>query len=262
MATQTRLRLLIVALVAVLAFLLWLAYSPTALLYSLQWIGFPAEPTRGPTPPAPTLTAPQGALPTGHAGLEEWAHTAGQEARRVGSGFLLQLPSGPVIGVTTAHSLLLSAAPTVHFRLPQATAALIIFDDFYGPPGVTFTGYNFNVDFVFLQAAEMPRDAPVLMPDTRGLPELGERVVLYSGLGDGQGQPRALWGTITAASPQAVWAQMDDVFVADGMSGSPLLSAHTGQVVGMAVSATNSAPILLGFHPIGSLVEKAEAVKP
>lgn len=256
-------RFIIFFLFGLLGFLLWLAYTPSALLGLFQLTGAVIEPTRGPTPPAPTLTVPRGSLPTGHAGLEEWTQYAGQEAQRVGSGFLLQMPNGLVLGVTTAHSLnLIEPRPTLSFRLPQAAAALITFDDFYGPPGTAFTHYNFNTDFVLLSAAELPSSAPVLMPDTRGLPQLGERVVMYSGLGDGHGQPRPLWGTVTAATPQAVWAQMDEVFVADGMSGSPLLSAHTGQVVGMAVSATGNAPILLGFHPIGSLVEKAEVVRP
>lgn len=259
---MSRLRAIIVLLLALIAFLVWLSFSPNALMNLALWAGAAPEPTRGPTPPAPTLTVPRGALPTGHVGLEEWAQYPTQAEARVGSGFLLKLPNGAVIGVTTAHSLILSAAPTVSFRLPQAQAALIQFAEFHGQPGTAFTGYNFSTDFVFLKVNELPRTAPVLTPDARGLPELGERVILYSGLGGGQGQPRSLWGTITAASPQAVWAQMDDVFVPDGMSGSPLLSAHTGQVVGMAVSGNNTAPILLGFHPIGSLVEKAEAVAP
>jgi hypothetical protein len=44
------------------------------------------------------------------------------------------------------------------------------------------------------------------------------------------------------------------------MSGSPFLSQHTGQVVGMAVAA-NPRPdwLLLGVHPIGSIVRLAES---
>ncbi|MBL8045321.1 MAG: hypothetical protein JNL09_02210 [Anaerolineales bacterium] len=254
---MSRPRLAIFLLLSLTAFLVWLAYSPTVLLQLFQFAGAAIEPTRGPTPPAPTLTAPRGELPTGHVSFEEWAN-----GQRVGSGFLLEAPNNLVLGVTTAHSLLLiGPRPIVSFRLPQATNAFITFTGFYGQTGTAFTSYNFDMDFVFFSLAEIPAEAGVLKPDVRGLPELGERVVLYSGLGDGRGQPRALWGTVTAAAPNAVWVQMDDVFEANGLSGSPLLSAHTGQVVGMAVSATNPAPILLGFHPIGSLVEKAKAIE-
>jgi hypothetical protein len=252
-----RRRLFILALLSLIAFLVWLANTPSALISLLQLTGAAIEPTRGPTPPAPTLTVPRGALPTGHVSFEEWAN-----GQKVGSGFLLEVPNNLVLGVTTAHSLfLVGPQPTLSFRLPHASSAFITFTDFYGQPGTAFTGYNFDADFVFLSVAEIPAEVLVLKPDTRGLPELGERVVLYSGLGDERGQPRALWGTVTAAAPNAVWAQMDEVFAPDGMSGSPLLSAHTGQVVGLAVSGGHSAPILLGFHPVGSLVEKAEAVE-
>lgn len=250
-----RRRLFILALLGLIAVLVWLANTPSALIGLLQFAGAAIEPTRGPTPPAPTLTGPRGQLPTGHVSFEEWAN-----GQKVGSGFLLQVPNNLVLGVTTAHSLLLSGPrPALSFRLPQASSAFITFTDFYGQPGTAFTGYNFDADFVFLSVNEVPPDALVLKPDARGLPELGERVVLYSGLGDERGQPRALWGTVTAAAPNAVWAQMDEVFAPELMSGSPLLSAHTGQVVGMAVSATNSVPLLLGFHPVGSLIGKAEA---
>jgi hypothetical protein len=53
---------------------------------------------------------------------------------------------------------------------------------------------------------------------------------------------------------------MDDVFEPGMMSGSPVLSVHTGQVVGMALAATfQDGSLLIGIHPIGSLVAEAEA---
>jgi hypothetical protein len=43
------------------------------------------------------------------------------------------------------------------------------------------------------------------------------------------------------------------------MSGSPFVSEHTGNVVGMAISAGQSEfGLMIGMHPIGSLVNKAE----
>jgi hypothetical protein len=44
------------------------------------------------------------------------------------------------------------------------------------------------------------------------------------------------------------------------MSGSPLVSQHTGRAVGMAVaSSPRRGALLIGAHPIGSLVRLAEA---
>jgi hypothetical protein len=53
---------------------------------------------------------------------------------------------------------------------------------------------------------------------------------------------------------------MDERFDPSLMSGSPLVSQHTGQVVGMAVAASpRRTRLYLGVHPIGSIVEKAES---
>ncbi len=42
------------------------------------------------------------------------------------------------------------------------------------------------------------------------------------------------------------------------MSGSPLISAYTGKVVGMAIAtAPRRDRYLIGFHPIVSIVDKA-----
>jgi hypothetical protein len=53
---------------------------------------------------------------------------------------------------------------------------------------------------------------------------------------------------------------MDKFFNPGGMSGSPLVSQHTGQVVGMAI-AVSPRPnrLLLGVHPIGSIMQLAES---
>jgi hypothetical protein len=53
---------------------------------------------------------------------------------------------------------------------------------------------------------------------------------------------------------------MDERFDPSHMSGSPLVSRHTGRAVGMAVAASpRRNGLLIGAHPIGSLVQRAEA---
>lgn len=254
---------LIVGLAALVLGLLWLSANLQAVLLALA-PGLAPRPTTGPTPPPPTLSAPRGELPAGHAGLEEWAQFADGSVACLASGFLLRLTDGTVLGVTTAHSLYFNGWPAraithLAFRLPQATADLVRFSQFFGRPGRIFTGYNFQRDYVLLRPETLPADLPVLDVDPRGAPEPGERVVLYSGLGDGAGGPRPLTATVTAVSAAALWAQMDEVFAAGGLSGSPLLSTHTGRVVGMAVSAGDSTPLLIGFHPAGALSARAAA---
>ena len=55
---------------------------------------------------------------------------------------------------------------------------------------------------------------------------------------------------------------MDEAFDPGLMSGSPVVSFHTGRVVGMALAAgLREGHTVIGIHPIGSLVAKGlEAV--
>jgi len=97
--------------------------------------------------------------------------------------------------------------------------------------------------------------ALVLDPDPRGLPQAGERVMLYSLMND---QARRFDGAVLSVDPTAVWVVMDEEFEPSGLSGSPFISQHTGKVIGMAIATTRrGGKVLLGLHPIGSLVEKA-----
>jgi hypothetical protein len=69
-----------------------------------------------------------------------------------------------------------------------------------------------------------------------------------------------LQGTVLSADEKSVFVLMDDWFNPGLMSGSPLLSQHTGQVVGMTIAAQQRGNrILLGFHPIGSIIKLAES---
>jgi hypothetical protein len=38
-----------------------------------------------------------------------------------------------------------------------------------------------------------------------------------------------------------------------------VVSQFTGRVIGMAVSGANQPPVIMGLHPVASLVEKAQA---
>ena len=79
--------------------------------------------------------------------------------------------------------------------------------------------------------------------------------MLYSLIND---QARRFHGAVLSVDPTAVWVVMDEAFDPSGLSGSPFISQHTGKVIGMAIATTKrGGKVLLGLHPIGSLVEKA-----
>ena len=215
-------------------------------------------------PVVPTLTVPRGSPPTAPVGLIEWTRYDTQEYRPVGHGFLFRLANGQAVGVTTAHSLSFSNQPSLeNITLAQGEQSdpVIEFDTLHGEPGTARTGEDMSVDYVLLN---VPIDstidpALILDPDPRGLPQAGERVTMYTRVDD---QARTLQGSVLSAEPAAVWVVMDENFNPGGLSGSPFVSQHTGKVIGMAIAATESAgKVLLGLHPIGSLVAKAEAAQ-
>ena len=244
--------LAIVAVLLVLTAVLLLTESGRQLLPSLPPV----------IPAVPALTAPRGTLPTASVGLVEWTRYGAGDYRPVGRGFLFRLPRGQIVGVTTAHSLSFNSQPPLrNIALAQGewSQPVVEFDVLRGEPGTARTGEDMTIDYVLLSAsAEHSIDpALILDPDPRGLPQAGERVALYSVVGD---QPRVFQGAVLSAEPHAVWVVMDEAFDPSGLSGSPFLSQHTGKVIGMAIATTKrGGKVLLGLHPVGSLVEKAEA---
>jgi hypothetical protein len=217
-----------------------------------------------PTPPPPTILAPRGELPTGSVGLQGWARYRGRADSQVVHGLLIRLNDGEIVGVTPAHGLLIGdpdhPLERIALGVPGQTDFVVEFDRLRGQPGQPRTGRDMTVDYVLLQADQPIDSSFVLTPDPRGAPQPGERVSLFSCSGDGQGSQRILEGTVQSVSDTAVWVLMDESFNPDGMSGSPFVSQHTGQVVGMAIAVNpRGSRLLLGVHPIGSIVQLAES---
>ncbi|HDQ72662.1 MAG TPA: hypothetical protein ENN19_11290 [Chloroflexi bacterium] len=215
-----------------------------------------------PTPPPPTILASRAPLPPGPVGLRALVTYGEESPRLAGSGFLLALESGDVVGVMASHSIALGNAARLPERVTlrvagQADQALV-FDTLWGPPGRP--DGTLAMDCVLLRPAGPVDPVWVLTPDPRGAPQPGERVTLFSGLGDGDGGRRMLAGTVQSVGESGAWMLMDASFNPAMMSGSPVLSQHTGQVVGMALAA---APrrwrLLIGMNPIRHIVRQAEA---
>jgi len=216
------------------------------------------------TPPPPTILAPRGELPIGPVGLQGWARYRGQADSQVVHGFLIRLSDGEIVGVTPAHGFSFGdpdhPLEQIALGAPGQTDFVVEFDTLRGQPGYPRTGGDMTVDYVLLQTDQPIDSSFVLTPDPRGAPQPGERVSLFSCSGEGRGSQRVLEGTVQSVSDTAVWVLMDELFNPDGMSGSPFFSQHTGQVVGMAIAVTpRGHRLLLGVHPIGSIVQLAES---
>jgi hypothetical protein len=234
--------------------------SALALVMIRLQIGQPLDPT----PLPPTILAPRGELPSGPVGLQGWARYRGKADRQVVHGFLIRLSDGEIVGVTPAHGFSFSdpghPLERIALGVPGQTDFVVEFDTLWGQPGQPRTSGDMTVDYVLLQADQPIDPGFVLTPDPRGAPQPGERVSLFSCSGDGHGGQRILEGTVQSVSDTAVWVLMDRLFNAYGMSGAPFVSQHTGQVVGMAIAVNpRGGRLLLGVHPIGSIVQLAES---
>jgi hypothetical protein len=236
---------------------------PAQFVQGLSW-GTASIPT---TPPPPVILAPSGRIPDGVVGLKLWLKDRGSSYNPVGaSGFLLRLGDGRVIGLTAAHNLFQKNLnrPLERIGLAVNGRSDLILDaeTYFGPPGVPFEGQDYSADYVLLRA-DQADPAFILQPDERGLPQPGERITLFSGLGDGQGNPRPWQGTVLSADSKAVMLLMDrGRWHPAGMSGSPVISQHTGKVVGMTIAAgPRRTRWVVGILPIGSLVQSAQAAQ-
>ena len=230
----------------------------------------PAGRAPGPTPLPPAILAPRGEMPGGPVGLQEWAQYRGESYYMTGSGFFFRLTGGEIVGVMAAHSVPsewpFSRANGVAFspdrpleriglRVADQADFVAECDTLWGLPGQARTGSDMTVDYVLMQPDGPVEPAFALTPDSRGAPQPGERVSLFSGV-DG----RILEGTVQSVDDVAVWVLMDETFNPSSMSGSPFVSQHTGQVVGMLIAVTpRRTRLLMGVHPIGSLVRLAES---
>lgn len=234
-----------------------------AVAWAVVMSRFLADPPSGPPPPPATILAPRGEIPSAPVGMSEWAKYLNEEYDLAGSGFFFGLDSGIIVAATTAHSLSLGNSnrpiEQIAFGIADQDGFILAMDVLHGDPGVPRWGSDMTVDFVLLRVDGFVDPAYILQPDSRGEPQPGERVVLYSGIGHEVGKIRMLYGTVHTVDRNGAWVLMDDEFQPGLMSGSPFVSEHTGNVVGMAISvAQNELGLMIGMHPIGSLVSKAE----
>lgn len=226
-------------------------------------------PPPDPTPPPPAIAAPRGTMPEGRVSFQELARYRNEAfGGMVGCGFLLTPGEGQVVGVTPAHSISLGNAERpldqIGFQLPNQPDLSLQFDTLHGWPGSPRTGQDMTVDHVLLrpQAEDLVSldSGLFLTPDPRGGPQPGERVSLYKCMGKHPEQ-QILEGTVQSANDSAIWVLMDRRLSPDLMSGSgsPFISQHTGQVVGMLIAGTiRRDRVLLAAHPVGSLVDLAD----
>jgi hypothetical protein len=210
-------------------------------------------PWLGPLPPPPEIAADRDEMPAGVVAFEERADGA-----LVGSGFFLALPDDGAIGVTTAHSLGEGNFISITFTIAGRDESVATFARRAATIGQPRTGADMTIDYVLLRPESPPDPAMVLRPDPRGAPQPGERVSLYSGLGDGRGGQAIFQGTVESVDENGAWIRMDEVFNPSLMSGSPVIGRHTGRVVGMVI-VMNWVPGLLrlGINPVGAILDAA-----
>lgn len=252
------LRVLIVFLLVILAAAVYISQNTAVvrrLLLALPINGVVEIPDFGPPPPLPAIDVPRGLAPNGQMAL--WGET---KIGPFGCGFLMRLPDGRRLGVSSGHSTqLLPASLPGRFTNPDGTLAVNLAGQLrIGSP---FMREQFSLDYAFWSLKDATAEEDFLTPDPRGAPLPGERVWLYT-LSSGRGGAGRRAGVVMLIKPEAIWVRLDEGFDPHGSSGCPVVSQHTGQLVGMVVAGENLPPVVMGLHPVGSLLEKAQAALP
>ena len=252
-------RLLIGLLLGTLGLALFLALDPSALAAVVRSAPIPGSgpiPTPGPTPPMPVIMASPGPLPTGF-----MAYTGAFDGGSISCGFLLDLDGSHRVGVTAAHaSPRLSLGEPAEFLDPSGARVAVLTGQLAF--GQTFIGDQFTLDYALWSVDPAVDPGRFLHPDPRLLAQPGEPVYLYAPVSDGAGGPLRRAGVVVSAAPNAIWVQLEDSFSPAGYSGCPVVSRVTGRLIGMAVAGANQPPVVIGLHPVASLVEKAREELP
>ena len=247
-------RLLIGLLLGLLGLALFLALDPRILGAVLRAAPIPGSvpiPTPGPTPPVPVILASPGPVPPGF-----MAYTGAFDGGRISCGFLLDLDGSHRVGVTAAHaSPHLSPGEPAEFLDPTGARAAVLTGQIAF--GQTFIGDQFTLDYALWSVDPAVDPVRFFYPDPRPVAQPGEPVYLYAPLADADGSPIRWAGVVVSAAPNAIWVQLEDSFSPAGYSGCPVVSQVTGRLIGMAVAGADQPPVVIGLHPVASLVEKA-----
>jgi hypothetical protein len=250
-------RILIGLLSAFLVLLLYLAFNPATLrglVFSLD--GVVEIPNLGPIPPPPLISAPPGNLPAGY--LAFTGEFGGIEA---GCNFLLELADGQRAGAGAAHTVqYLPVLIPARFRAPDGTIWATMQDPI--GRGKMFNQEHFDHDYFLWSVSAVSKQTHFLEPDPRGQAQPGEEVLVLSRLDNGAGGSKSWPGVVLRISSEATWVQMEDSFDPRGYSGCPVVSRFTGRVIGMVIAGADLPPVVIGLHPIRSLVDKVEAALP
>lgn len=214
-------------------------------LVSIEWSGIflPA------LPPEPAIAAPPGVPPSATIAFREFALVSGTY-RPAGSGFFLELPDGEIVGVTAGHTLpRFDGFPSVEFRRPGAGTAAMRFSRTRGAPGRWWEGGPH--DYLLLRPDAVPDPEWVARPDPRGGPQFGERVIIVSA----QRTPGVWPGTVESFESGIAWVRMDGGFDTHLVSGAPVISRHTGKVVGIACwRRSRAGTVWLGVNPARNFI--------
>ena len=253
------LRVVTILLVLLIVAVIYLSLNPAALKSALLFlpVSIGEVPDLGPTPQAPVISAPRGEPPTGQ--LASWGYS-NATAPEFGCTTLVRMPDGRKVAISTAHSTYPQTAD-VGGRLvaPDGTKIADLVGQLkYGAP---FQGMRLNIDYVLWTLKTMPPAEDFVEPDPRGAPQPGERVWLYNMDSRPNGVGRRA-GVVMQINKDNTWLRMDESFVPGGSSGCPVVSQHTGKLLGTVVAGADSKPVIIGLHPVASLVEKVNAALP
>ena len=249
--------LLMTVLVLILVMLFTLIIAPGMLRRAVVWVVGEAEiPSWSTVPPPPVIEVPRGSPPAGYLGLTG----RGENGAEFACGFLMELEDGWRVAVGAAHVAVYQTGVPVALEDSEGRVAARLTGQL--DLGRPYIREHLTMDYVFYSVDPNGSPAEVLKPDPRGQGQPGERVWVFGRSGDGAGGSKGWPGVVMQVDPEVTWLQMEDSFYPVGFSGCPAVSQYTGRVIGMVLAGADRSPVVMGLHPVGSLVEKAQKARP
>lgn len=170
-----------------------------------------------------------------------------------GTGFFARTASGRIAAVSSSHYLDFGGAPVraVEWMNLNSGKAAARMTDVWGLPG---KGNSYETDYWILPAPDSV--APVLELDYRQSPPVGESVWFPNKPAKPGAPIEWIDGQVVDVKANCVVVRLKKPIKTQSQSGSPILSAVTGKVLGTFAGASKSEPLVM-LAPIRCVVERA-----
>lgn len=179
-----------------------------------------------------------------------WAnHTCTQQ----GTGSIIRAPNGLMIGLTSAHFINFCGPQLIEVQWLDVKTGKPIARSLksYGMPGYegSYDPLDLRSDYFLLVVEGNLESQRVFELDNRSAVEVGERIWFPDKNVTANSGNRLIGGTLSKTSAEYLLVTLDESIDLQSRSGTPIISQHTGKVIGILVGGDKENKKLLYIAP-------------